>query len=376
MRFARKLKTFEMSFQQLTIVIVSKNRPRFLLRQIKFWATMNCSILVLDGSDSPLISDNLNSLINFKYIHLPESVEHRLSIAAKFIATKYVVLMGDDDIFIPSGVAECINYLNCDPTIIAVAGTVKGFNYKDASIELFDVYPDFFKNGQLTDDSKWVRLQKHKDDYDATTVYSVFRRDSWINIVSIFEGQPEMSGNLAEILIEFCSVFSGKTKVIENLYWLRSFENNPQWSSFEPVGKWLLKIRNKNRQQLYVRLQINFFNEDTLIKNKINQIRFMLHLVGNQLGIESQRFGINQKLKWFLLPLMFFSANLFLEFKLIKWLIKLKSNPAKHSGWENRNSGTSLLDEKYLMTNTEPKSIMSQNDFNLISNMLSDFYSQ
>ena len=73
---------------------------------------------------------------------------------------------------------------------------------------------------------------------------------------------------------------------------------------------------------------------------------------------------------------MFFSANLFLEFKLIKWLIKLKSNPAKHSGWENRNSGTSLLDEKYLMTNTEPKSIMSQNDFNLISNMLSDFYSQ
>jgi len=365
-----------MTFEELTVVIVSRNRQKYLQRQIKFWTQMKCFVVALDGSENELNLNVFDDLKYLRYIHLNKSVEHRLSVATLHIFTKYVMLMGDDDIFVPSAVLKCMSVLDLDSTVIAVAGTVKGFNYNNFSIDLFDVDPDFFRNGQLEGASNWDRLRWRKLNYDCSTIYSVFRKDAWTNIVEIFEGQPELSGNLTEVIFEFCAAYSGKTRVIDDLYWLRSFENEPQWSSFEPVGKWLLKIDNKFRNMLFTKLQENIFKEKKFIVNKIHLIKFLFYLIDFQLEIESKRIGINKRFKWILLPALFIVANSSLKFKSLRNLTLSLSQVLVHHKDNKQKSNNLVPIEKFDPINADKKRLLPSFDYKFISKVLTEFYTK
>ena len=76
----------------LTIVIPSYKRQKYLLRQILFWKDYDVNLLILDGS--PTAAQELLDCAgdHCRYIHLPISIEERFGIAAQMIETKYAAM--------------------------------------------------------------------------------------------------------------------------------------------------------------------------------------------------------------------------------------------------------------------------------------------
>ena len=52
-----------MDFSQLTIVIITKNRSKFLIRNINWWAPTGVKIIIMDGSDTPISSEVINKFL-------------------------------------------------------------------------------------------------------------------------------------------------------------------------------------------------------------------------------------------------------------------------------------------------------------------------
>ena len=65
------------SLEKLTIIIFSYERHRYLDRTIKYWLNYSIKLLVIDGSDTKLDLEYLNTKI-IKYIHDQRSLYDRL----------------------------------------------------------------------------------------------------------------------------------------------------------------------------------------------------------------------------------------------------------------------------------------------------------
>jgi len=193
---------------------------------------------------------------------------------------------------------------------ISAAGVAIGFNYTNQKVHIFSAYHDFFKFGQIMQRRPWGRVLYHFRHYESTTVYAVVRSEVWKRTSSVLESQPTLSGNITELFIEFCNVFLGKTIVINELMWLRSYENAPQWESFETVGLWLLSRNNKNRKLLLDRIDENVLSVLSRMPKKLRRLFFLKVILGKQLEYLAKQFNVKEVLKWALLPVIFVFSNL------------------------------------------------------------------
>ena len=114
-----------------TIVITSFNRPKCLLRNLKFLLSYNLSfkIIIADSSSSNDINENdeLKILIDennvlFKNFPHETEVTQKISDTLKYVSTKYCVLCADDDFIIPTSIIECINFLKNNPDYVSCHG--------------------------------------------------------------------------------------------------------------------------------------------------------------------------------------------------------------------------------------------------------------
>ena len=97
---------------------------------MRHWIGRAARVLVLDGSREPIEPMLIASLgANVKYVHLPKSIEERFEYAHAKLDTKYVMLLGDDDMAIPSGVASCVSTLESDQELVACSGRCLMFEW-------------------------------------------------------------------------------------------------------------------------------------------------------------------------------------------------------------------------------------------------------
>ena len=100
--------------KDLTIIIPSYNRPKDLERQILFWDNTDATVIILDGSTTPLLTKHkLPS--NITYYHLPISFAKRLAFSRSLIKTKFVVMLADDELYLPSALNSSIKFLQKIP---------------------------------------------------------------------------------------------------------------------------------------------------------------------------------------------------------------------------------------------------------------------
>jgi hypothetical protein len=98
-------------FDDVTVVILSRNRPNYLLNLAKYWSLSNIKILICDGSDNPLPSyDFLNNINLTKFNKV--SLSERIQFASSSINTKFSFLQGDDDLIPYESVTRAKNFLN------------------------------------------------------------------------------------------------------------------------------------------------------------------------------------------------------------------------------------------------------------------------
>ncbi|MBU78990.1 MAG: hypothetical protein CMD29_02555 [Flavobacteriales bacterium] len=217
--------------KKLTIVIPSYNRQNYILRQIKFWKNKLVKVIILDGSLNPLDIFKNEIPPNIYYIHDNSTIENRLKIAESMIKTSYSVLLSDDEFFIPSVLENCVLELEKNKEYSVCKGTAIAFDFLFNKVNGYPIYTKL-ENYIVDQSKKEDRLNFHLGNYAMAVLWGVTRTNVFLKMLRAISKGPYASAAVAEMTCSIIGAWEGKIKVINELMWLRSFENDAIWWSF------------------------------------------------------------------------------------------------------------------------------------------------
>jgi glycosyltransferase domain-containing protein len=209
---------------KLTIVILTYNRDKYLIRSINYWSNYNIKLLILDGSSVKLNDSCLQSK-NIKYVHNTRGLYERFLSSVNYIDTEFMILCCDDEFYLPSALSSCIEFLIKETTYSNCQGLAIGFGTRKKGQEIygFQQYLEF-RDGSLDHDSALERITKHFSNYAPAHVFSVIRSSTWKIICKHLIKIEQYFNGAFELQIEFLRIVPGKSKIIQELMWLRNNE--------------------------------------------------------------------------------------------------------------------------------------------------------
>ncbi|MGE8151606.1 glycosyltransferase family 2 protein [Pseudomonas vancouverensis] len=104
--------------EQLTVVLMSHERPAFLRRAARFYSSLPCRILVLDSSaeGQPAL---LGQYANVDYQHLPQfgywGVRAKLDHGVEQVTTPFIVFAADDDFHVHDSLRQAVAFMEANP---------------------------------------------------------------------------------------------------------------------------------------------------------------------------------------------------------------------------------------------------------------------
>jgi len=211
----------------LTVIIPTVSRPMFVLRQFRYWRISDAQVVILDGAKSPIqIPKDLESP-NIRYIHTGTSFNERLAMAGQYVVTPYCALLADDEFFLFSGLHAAINRLQADPETLGCVGRCLGFFVDQGRFLTRDMYREWrpFSNSANSPEARLDEDLPPNKTHMAT--YSIMRSRDW---VEIFKNSYQKAFSCAytyERLTNLQRSIRGRTEILEDLLWMRSWENSP-----------------------------------------------------------------------------------------------------------------------------------------------------
>lgn len=215
-----------------TLIIPSYERPKYIERLVEYWSNIPINVHILDGSKKS-IAETLNlpetGLIN--YHHLPVSIEERFLFAEGLITTPFSALLSDDEFFLPSALESCIAFLQVNSLYVSCTGCSIGFDWRAQKVTAIHSYPDH-RGIDISCDNAFARMEKLMSNYQLICLWAVVRSDV---LKASLRGMGSLKASCAgvvEIQNALITVSYGGCKVLDEVLWLRSYENDNQWWSF------------------------------------------------------------------------------------------------------------------------------------------------
>ncbi|MEB0045458.1 MULTISPECIES: TIGR00180 family glycosyltransferase [unclassified Pseudomonas] len=104
--------------EQLTVVLISHERPAFLRRAVRFYSSLPCKILVLDSSVDPQPGMS-GQFPNVDYQHLPQfgywGIRAKLAHGIEQVTTPFMVFAADDDFLVHDALHEAVAFMGANP---------------------------------------------------------------------------------------------------------------------------------------------------------------------------------------------------------------------------------------------------------------------
>jgi glycosyltransferase domain-containing protein len=241
---------------------------------MNYWSNSNATVHVFDGSSDKLEDFSvLNFPSNIHYHHYPVSFAERITIAASFIKTEYSVLLGDDDMFLKSGLKSCIDELEQNNQIISCLGRTMSF-YHDNGHLLGDIVYQEMENYQVSDEDPFQRMSFHMNPYCCSILYSVIRSEQWKKAASLISLSAFPDPGVVELQFELAICFLGKSKVIPSLMWMRSYENPSLYDGKQvPFYTWWNDSNYGNLKNELLENFSNVFNDSKLYNNEYIKLK-------------------------------------------------------------------------------------------------------
>ena len=228
--------TLELS--KLTLVMATYGRQDHAIRNMRYWSNTGVILLVLDASPKPIENEILKTFDdNIIYVHDTSDYNERLVNSFSKINTKYTQLICDDEFYPISAVLSCIQELEKDENIISSMGVCLGFDVDKISKKIFSkrTYFRLIENYNYTMNTDPIeRLSEYFKNYQPFLMYAMIRTVNWkkaYNLPLKFKRNRKNNVNIEkfnffasdEIQINMYLAFAGRSKVIRELYWLRSY---------------------------------------------------------------------------------------------------------------------------------------------------------
>ena len=209
----------------LTIVIPSFGRQDFLARQISYWSFSEVNLLILDGSERAMALGSLPPRVN--YVHMPTDFFQRMLRAAECVATPYVALLGDDDLYLPSGLEACIEHLEHERRDVGAVGRAMYFFEQEGRVFVSEKNPESSNYQPVV----VTGLDRLRDYYHPGKIgaiaYGVFRSKQWKEAVRATYATRYSCGYVYDTFLRTTLTYTGNVSVVESVTWLCSGENPP-----------------------------------------------------------------------------------------------------------------------------------------------------
>lgn len=171
----------------ISLVVPTFNRPDFAIRTLDYYAAVSFGgeVLLGDSSTGPAAArirravERLSSRLRVQYVEC-QGIDDRLSLhrLSMLVRTKYATFIGDDDIVFPSGLDQCVRFLERHPEFEAANGEAWAFELSSEGaygrLRIVDEYPQ----PDLPQEKPLERLEEHFRNY-RVTLFSVHRTDAW-----------------------------------------------------------------------------------------------------------------------------------------------------------------------------------------------------
>lgn len=218
----------------LGIIIPTKNHSDFVIRQLNYYSSsldFPFTIYLGDSSDGihrdRILArvDELKGQLKVVYHWVdPTVVAHAVpKQLVDIVEEKYVAFLGDDDLFVPEGLKDCIEFLESNPHYSAAQGQAVLFELDRegayGEIEILGRY--FIKECELETPAE--RLNAFLADYWVLD-FSVHRTDAYRATCDCRDMESSrflVDGSFAEILTGCLDLIRGKAKKLDRLYLFR-----------------------------------------------------------------------------------------------------------------------------------------------------------
>ena len=258
--------------KDLTLIILSYNRPLELKKKILLYKD-KYHLLILDKSDLSIASffkSNCNK--KSKYLHLPnKSFLERIVISRKFIKTKYITMLTDDDYFFPNYFEKSVNFLNLHKNYSCVGGYVFSFR---KFLNLFYLQRITANVADIKNENYLERVKKVLNKNYSQIFHGIIRSSIYKDYASLTRKNLKYYKNHTFWFfhLEMCMLIalSGKIKIFNQIFFIRN-------SSF-PRRIWPeitdhnlhIKILKKFKEGYFDYWQKNLL----IIRNKFNNYNF------------------------------------------------------------------------------------------------------
>jgi len=271
-----------LNLKDITILIPTYKRNNFLFKNLRFWENYKINIIILDGGKKQVDKKKFKYFKNnIKYLFIKNSsFERRLFVGSQNVKTSFCVLLGDDELHVPSALQKSINFLRENSDFGCCIGRCVGFK---STSKYLSLWPEkSIQSKHFVDQNKsLLRMNYHIKNYTPSTLYAVHTIQSFKFATKIFKNLQFDSPYIQETIFELLSSAYSKCKVLPYLSWYRSFENEPiidnnskrlyflsDWFSKEKNIK-IIKILKKNLLKIILSLKENKKEE---IEHKIEEI--------------------------------------------------------------------------------------------------------
>lgn len=224
--------------KKITVIILSYNRAKFLSRTVNYYLKQNVKVLVIDGSKK---KNSFRHNRHLNYIHTNKSYYDRLIIAYKNLRTKYYIIANDDEFYFFDAMKKSVNFLDKNKDYIAAIGQTIVFNYKNGQIYGYRGY-EYFNDNKFDNNKKIERVKAHLN-VATSQGYNSVARKKILKALSFFLTNYKFKENIyvVEFLMNLTIIIKGKLKIINNLMWFRSQENN-----FIKTKSWNRKLEHQH----------------------------------------------------------------------------------------------------------------------------------
>jgi len=288
---------------QLTIVIPSFCRQEYLLRQLAYWAYSDATIIIIDGSPTPLevsVMDLISGVPNVQYLSDVDSYINRIRKASKLIKTPYAMCLADDDIFLMGGLCLAVDNLNQEGTVVACMGQAMAVEF-DNTKKLPYIFPygDSLENYQVKHLDPAKRIRIGIDKYRSATSYAVFRTATFKEVWSRLGANSCLTATEYEHAIT--TYMLGDLATSSGVYWLRSFECEPVDSVIDGTRKtdfhawWTQQDFREEREAFVTRLAAKLGSSASLSERDAREVILEVIgyiLVGRHTGLMNESLSI------------------------------------------------------------------------------------
>jgi glycosyltransferase domain-containing protein len=237
---------YNQMLEDLTVVIITRNRPEALRGIVKYWSKWPVSLLILDGSDIPINRESLEiGVARAKFYSAPNKGE-RFFFAASAIETSFACLHSDDDFTLARGAARAIEWLGNNPDYICVSSDVQLF---DSKLSTRSAPPGKW----ITSDTPQARIMDHLSDYRFSYYYGIQRTSSLcaaLKAVNAATSEPAFIANPNdsigyELGLEICCAALGRLGNSPEVILLKQIGNESRDAESQTPSEWLADPRTQ-----------------------------------------------------------------------------------------------------------------------------------